>query len=309
MPSMEVSLSSITLGTAQLGMDYGIANTRGMPDVEQCFEILDFAWEHGVTAFDTAGVYGTSEQIIGEWLRKRGVHPVLITKIPSFGKMEFSTPNEVKKFILRNASESLRRLNVSQVWCLMLHSPEMLSKYNDEVYESLSRFKENGGAQHFGISVYRKEEMVNIFSNKLFNIYQAPINIFNMKQYEDPAVMKYFNDPEHFLFARSIYLQGLFFLSPDAAEQKVPGSGGLIAKLQEISDKFSIAIDRIALYFVKQLPFVSSIAIGCETKQQVMNNLALLHDPIIPSGILEDVANTFRLVPENVIAPRKWKRS
>ena len=59
---MNVVPSSITkkmvLGTAQFGMDYGIANVNGKPKHKQIFDILDIAWEKGVRRFDTAPDYG-----------------------------------------------------------------------------------------------------------------------------------------------------------------------------------------------------------------------------------------------------------
>ena len=40
------SLSNkLVIGTAQFGMDYGIANVNGKPKHKQIFDILDLAWE------------------------------------------------------------------------------------------------------------------------------------------------------------------------------------------------------------------------------------------------------------------------
>ena len=46
------------LGTAQFGMDYGIANVSGKPKKKEVFGIIDHAWEKGVRRFDTAPSYG-----------------------------------------------------------------------------------------------------------------------------------------------------------------------------------------------------------------------------------------------------------
>ena len=60
------------MGTAQFGMDYGIANINGKPKKNEVFDILDLAWENGVRCFDTAPSYG-SEKLIGEFVENNGI--------------------------------------------------------------------------------------------------------------------------------------------------------------------------------------------------------------------------------------------
>nr|MBQ4319696.1 aldo/keto reductase [Clostridia bacterium] len=59
-------LSAMTLGTVQLGMDYGIGGKIEKPDKDYAFAILDRAIESGVNILDTANNYGDSERVIGE---------------------------------------------------------------------------------------------------------------------------------------------------------------------------------------------------------------------------------------------------
>ena len=61
----------MVLGTAQFGMDYGIANLMGKPTRKDVLSILALAWEKGVRRFDTAPGYGNSEHLLGEENKKR----------------------------------------------------------------------------------------------------------------------------------------------------------------------------------------------------------------------------------------------
>ena len=61
-------ISKMTLGTVQLGLNYGIANNEGKPDEEKAFTILDSALASGVKCLDTAAGYGDSEKVIGKYL-------------------------------------------------------------------------------------------------------------------------------------------------------------------------------------------------------------------------------------------------
>src|SRR6056297_432337 len=58
----------LCLGTAEFGLDYGVANKYGKPSLEKAFEMLDFAFERGIHFFDTAQAYGNAEEVLGEYL-------------------------------------------------------------------------------------------------------------------------------------------------------------------------------------------------------------------------------------------------
>ncbi|MDP9263469.1 MAG: cytidylyltransferase, partial [Acidobacteriota bacterium] len=60
-----VAHSEFTLGTAQLGMPYGIANQQGMPSESDGFAIIRTAVASGVTSADTARGYGEAERRLG----------------------------------------------------------------------------------------------------------------------------------------------------------------------------------------------------------------------------------------------------
>ena len=55
----------IILGTAQLGLDYGITNQNGKPSIETALDIIKTSLDNNITIFDTARGYGDSEKILG----------------------------------------------------------------------------------------------------------------------------------------------------------------------------------------------------------------------------------------------------
>ena len=66
----EYRLSQLMLGTAQFGVQYGIANTKGQPSYEDVRGILACAFEGGVNCLDTSVAYGASEELIGRALQE-----------------------------------------------------------------------------------------------------------------------------------------------------------------------------------------------------------------------------------------------
>ena len=61
-----LNLSRLALGTAQFGLNYGIANQTGQVPVNDVASILDAAAVAGIDTLDTAIAYGDSEERLGQ---------------------------------------------------------------------------------------------------------------------------------------------------------------------------------------------------------------------------------------------------
>ena len=60
------NFKKLCIGTAQLGMNYGIANTSGQLSLNEMSKILLYAKKKGVNSLDTAIDYGESESNLGK---------------------------------------------------------------------------------------------------------------------------------------------------------------------------------------------------------------------------------------------------
>src|SRR5216683_792261 len=89
---------------------------------DQALELMDAAWEFGITHFDTADAYGggRSELAIGRWIRSRGVYPQLTTK--TFNPMQAGADRGLRpERIARQLRTSLERLGVDHVELYLAH--------------------------------------------------------------------------------------------------------------------------------------------------------------------------------------------
>ncbi|MBI3543646.1 MAG: aldo/keto reductase, partial [Deltaproteobacteria bacterium] len=78
------SASRLAIGTAQLGLPYGVSNTKGQVGRDEAFRILYAAATADIDTVDTARAYGTSEQVLGEAFARAGAgHFRVVTKISS----------------------------------------------------------------------------------------------------------------------------------------------------------------------------------------------------------------------------------
>ncbi|MGM8213927.1 aldo/keto reductase, partial [Virgibacillus sp. W0430] len=70
----------LTLGTVQLGMNYGVANKNGIPNQDTAYSILQNAINNGINIFDTAQAYEKSETVLGDFFKHKD-KPLFITKM------------------------------------------------------------------------------------------------------------------------------------------------------------------------------------------------------------------------------------
>lgn len=113
---------------------------RGI-DEAHAFELMDCAWEFGITHFDTADAYGggRSESAIGRWIASRGVRPTITTKTynPMRDGGDFGlAPERVR----RQLDSSLERLGLERVELYLAHEfdPRVPLGESFEAFESLA---------------------------------------------------------------------------------------------------------------------------------------------------------------------------
>jgi 1-deoxyxylulose-5-phosphate synthase len=118
-----LTISRVALGCGNFG---GVGSApaffgQGLTQ-DQAFELMDAAWEFGLTHFDTADAYGggRSETAIGRWIASRGVRPQLTTK--TFNPMRAGADHGLKpERITRQLQASLERLGVGYVELYLAH--------------------------------------------------------------------------------------------------------------------------------------------------------------------------------------------
>jgi aryl-alcohol dehydrogenase-like predicted oxidoreductase len=89
---------------------------------DEAFALMDAAWEQGIDHFDTADAYGggRSERTIGEWMRRRGVRPIITSK--TFNPMDLGADQGLAPDrIMRQLESSLERLDVSEIDVYLAH--------------------------------------------------------------------------------------------------------------------------------------------------------------------------------------------
>lgn len=292
-------LSKITLGTVQLGLNYGINNKIGKPSRKVAFEILNEAYKRGITSFDTADVYGESERILGEFLKEKNHDFYITTKLRSLSKSNIKT-KDIEKTIFNKIEESINYLNVDFIDNYLLRDFRDIFIYPNLI-NVLQKAKEQDLIKQVGISLYTPQEAEKIIDLKVFNTIQIPINIFDQR-FLRSDILKRLKNNNFLVFVRSVFLQGLFFLEFNNLPVKLYSVRPYLLKLRTISKNNNLSISSIALDFIKKIQEVDSIVIGVETINQLRQNIHEFNKNIK----LDLNKNLFKGIEEDIIDPRKW---
>ena len=198
-------MQRLALGTAQFGLNYGIANQSGQISKSEAKAMLDLAAFHGMDMLDTAIAYGDSEIYLGE-LDIRDFK--VVTKLPP-------VPEEcadIGAWIREQFALSLTRLGMSAIYGLLLHRPEQLLGSNGTIiFQTLQDLKYDGKIKKVGISIYSPSILETTTKLFRFDLIQAPFNLIDRRLHNSGWLSRLKDDGVE-IHARSVFLQGLLLI-------------------------------------------------------------------------------------------------
>jgi aryl-alcohol dehydrogenase-like predicted oxidoreductase len=286
----------IVLGTAQFGLEYGIANQVGMLSKKDVFAILEFAHREGMDTLDMAYSYGKSESIIGEFFSRFYRSFNVISKLPN---MDNPDAQMVDKYF----SETLSRLKQTKIYGYLVHKFANIVS-NENLWHKIESLKNKGCIDKIGVSIYEPWELEYLLNNRIrFDIIQVPYNIF------DQRFDRYFPELKKRSVEtciRSVFLQGLFFLEKDRIEKDFQPAKSAIGNLRKISLEHSIPLNALCFCFVLLNSFVDKVIIGIDSLEQLKQNL----DSLKYFDKVKKIYNSLKsleLRDEKVLLPYRWK--
>jgi len=283
-------VSRLILGTAQIGMRYGINNTSGQLSLEESLDILNFSKNNGINSLDTANAYGESEKVIG--LYNRCSDP-------------FNVNTKVLKVSFNNLYEHvlllLKKLNLTSIDTLYVHRiNEFLG--DKEVLKNLTKIKKNGLCRRIGLTVNSNEEVNLVAEIKEIDVVQCPFNLLD-NDFLRAKHLNYLKEKGKEVHVRSIFLQGLIFANSENVPPNLSGLKPYLLQIKNLADKFNCSISNLAFQYVLSKTYIDKIIFGVDNIEQLKLNLKELSNPInneIFSLIDKiEVKETFLLNPAN----------
>ena len=280
-------VSAVGLGTNNFGMKLDMAQTR---------EVVHAALDEGITLFDTADTYGTSEERLGEILEGRRDDVVLATKFGGDVRKRGLTNGEdwgargSRRYIVRAVESSLRRLRTDWIDLYQLHWPdfetpieETLSALDDVVHAGKVRYL--GNSNFRGWQVADAEWTARTRNLTRFVSAQNQYSWLERDIENDvvPALLEYGMGLLPYFPLASGLLTGKYRRGEPAPEgSRLAGRDGVFTDatfdVLEALDSFAkahgVALLDIAIGGLAAKPAVASVIAGATSREQVQRNVA-----------------------------------
>jgi aryl-alcohol dehydrogenase-like predicted oxidoreductase len=283
-------------------MDYGIANTTGQPVYNTARSIVQEAWESGICEFDTAQAYGQSERVLGRVFKDLGIADEVrvITKFAP-------DVDHSDRAALNNALEiSLNNLGVESLYGLMLHREDMLDLWEKGLEENLMNIVGSGRVKHIGVSVYLPEKAVQALNTEGISMVQLPTNIID-RRFKRAGVFELADDVGKAIYIRSIFLQGLLLMPPDAMPEHMRFAAPVLNRLVSLAQDIGLNIMELCMVYVKHAFPRARLVFGAETPEQIRENLKCWN-VAWSEELTQKVQIEFENIDEMIFNPSLWPK-
>lgn len=293
------------LGTVQFGLPYGVANRTGQPTYEAVREMVRVAVDAGVNGFDTASAYGTSESILGRVLDELGLTDQLlvVTKVAPLTAAEATDASAAERAIRDSIERSRQALRIERLPLVLFHRAEDAA--HGDLMEDLKR---EGRIERWGVSGdHDPATALRLLDDPRIEALQLPGNLLD-RRHANRGVYQAAERAGVALFVRSAYLQGLLQMPETEIPERLRAVIAPRHQLAALAARFGLTLGELAVRYVLSLPGVVSVVVGCETIEQLRENIALIERGMLKPELLEAIAAITVDLPDEVITPSMWNR-
>lgn len=161
--------------TVRLGKTDIVTNKNGfgaLPiqriGMQEASQLLQKAYDNGITYFDTARFYTDSEEKMGRALREVRNHIYIATKTGARNKTEF----------WRDLETSLRNLKTDVIDVYQFHNPPFMPRpgAEDGLYDAMQEAQRQGKVHFIGITNHRLQVAREAVESGLYDVLQFPFS-------------------------------------------------------------------------------------------------------------------------------------
>lgn len=288
---MSVVANKLVLGTAQLGLNYGVNNTSGKINEEEGISILQFCREAGLKYIDTSNAYGNAQARLGDITQKYDLDFDIISKVHAHNAAEVGFISE----------RTYVDLKVKKLYGYLCHDFTFFRR-NPSVWRHFQELQLLGKVEKIGFSLYYPHEFNWLLESHIpFNIIQVPYSIFDQRFEE---CFRKCRDLDIEVHVRSVFLQGLFFMSPDLLPGKLQSVRHQLQSLQAYSKAVGIPVQHLALATTLQNQYIDKAVIGVDNLDNLKSNISI--DQYVDAEIDYDFLLSHKLADEKILIPSNW---
>lgn len=303
--------AELVLGTAQLGLAYGILNAKGMLECQEAIEIVRGAVAGGVRWIDTARAYGDSERRIGLALSpEQRSDLTVVTKLATLDVLPHGAPpGRVREAVDESILASMRALNADRLQIVLLHRASHLTAHGGLVWRRLLQLRQEGRIERLGVSVQSPSEALEALQDPGVSLIQLPFNLLDWRWEAAGVPARLEARPDVIVHVRSALLQGVL-TTPDPAFWPAVG--------EDEAREMACAVDRLrtafgrrdlvdlCMAYVRAMPWVDGVVVGVLDREQLRQNVELFRSPPLSAGQVEEARAHMPRASEALLDPARW---
>jgi len=267
--------NKLILGTAQLGMMYGI-NSISKPSSVEVSKILSKAWENDISSLDTAPSYGDAMVQIGSYHQLNPDHRFSINS----------------KIIVDRSLEEIEHQLYADLEVLKVDSYDtiLLHRFTDlrdtAVMDKMGSIRDTGVFKHLGVSIYTRSQFSSAIANEHISVIQFPYNLLDNDAVKGDLIYSA-KERDILLQARSVFLQGLLFKVPQKLDPYFKSLTEALQSLKDLSRAHSLTVMHMALNYVLHNKYIDSVIMGVDNSSQLKSNCSSVLQKFSPSLVMQ----------------------
>jgi len=301
-----LQVSEISLGTAEIGLDYGFKGNAhyGKPDVNQSIELIHAALDSGINLLDTAPSYGKSEELIGQALKGMASPPYISTKVMLSKGAAQKTFSVLHEEIFGSIEASLRALGMETLDLLLIHNTLVEHLHAPDILGCLEEARQQGKVRFVGASSYGAEIPLAVLRQPLFRALQAPFSLLDQRMSE--RVFPEAAAQGVGVFVRSAYLRGVLTGQIHSIPERLAPLKSRALQAQAVLDREVSSLAEAALRFCLSLSAVSSVVIGVKNVAELEANLADAQRGSLPEELMPRLQE-LSFGDDPIVDTRNWQ--
>lgn len=283
----ELVVSEISLGTVELGMEYGIptAGVPRLPSRKDADCILNKALDLGVNLIDTARAYGASEAIIGQALKDRRKEFILASKV--LWQENHAAPDKLLRDRIKfSVHESLKTLQTDVIDLMQIHSPPVEVIRSGEVAGTLKGLQKAGHIRFIGVTVYGEAAALEAAQAGTYDCIQLAYSILDRTP--EPRVFPSVQSRDLGVVARSVLLKGALTYRYRDLPETLRELKSAVESTAAVAQRNSLSLPELAFRFVLRQPAISTALVGAGSAEELELAVSFSdHDPLSDDVIRE----------------------
>ena len=301
-----LKVSEISLGTAEIGLDYGFKGTAdyGKPDAKASIRLLHSALDHGINLIDTARAYGNSEEVIGQAFEGMTSPPHIASKVFLSKDAAQKTFSALHEEIFTSIEASLRALRLETLDLLLIHNTALEHLRRTEILACLGEAQQQGKVRFLGASCYGEEAPLAVLKESSFRALQVPFNVLD--QTMNHQVFPGAAAQQVGIFVRSAYLRGVLTSQVHSIPERLAPLRSRALQVLAVLDHEVSSLAEAALRFCLSLSTVSSVVIGVKSVAELEGNLADASRGVLPEELMPPL-QALSFGDDPIVDPRNWQ--